>query len=105
MGFLEHQDGGVLANNPTAVALHEAKLLWPKEKLQCVVSVGNGRTIEEPELIQYKPSGILGWETSLQLSRIIDSATDTVSFSKGQFYSWNFYMFSKIMPGGFYVLL
>jgi len=37
------KDGGLIANNPTSIALHECKLLWPGEDIQCVVSLGNGR--------------------------------------------------------------
>ncbi|WKY04234.1 hypothetical protein Q1695_005311 [Nippostrongylus brasiliensis] len=69
------QDGGVIANNPTAIGIHEAKLLWPEERLHCVVSVGNGRSVcdlEQEESLN--PSAL----SSLQkFNRIVDSATDT----------------------------
>jgi hypothetical protein len=41
--LLTLKDGGLIANNPTSIALHECKLLWPGEAIQCVVSLGNGR--------------------------------------------------------------
>lgn len=69
------QDGGVIANNPTAIGIHEAKLLWPEERLHCVVSVGNGRSICDLEQEQSMVPTAL---SSLQkFNRIVDSATDT----------------------------
>ncbi|UXI21433.1 hypothetical protein NH340_JMT07376 [Sarcoptes scabiei] len=75
-----HQDGGILINNPTAVAVHEAKLLWPKEEIQCVVSLGSGRHIP-PHLNKY-PDDCIESDVSLsslkhKITRLIDSATDT----------------------------
>ncbi|CAJ0604214.1 unnamed protein product [Cylicocyclus nassatus] len=70
------QDGGVIANNPTAIGVHEAKLLWPQERFHCVVSVGNGRTVMdfEREEEAAKPASL----SSLQkFNRIVDSATNT----------------------------
>ena len=63
------QDGGLLTNNPTAIAIHECNLLWPREALQCVVSIGTGRyeSIQGPDP---------GSKSSLK-AKVTKSATDT----------------------------
>lgn len=80
-----HQDGGVLQNNPTALALHEAKALWPEEHLQCVVSIGNGQsmpstpTIDGTMYLEHLSELSPARPTSLteKIIKIVDSATDT----------------------------
>lgn len=76
MGDFIHQDGGIMINNPTALAIQESKLLWPTESIHCVVSLGNGR-YEHPK--DHRDPTMSSNYTSLKekLMKIIDSATDT----------------------------
>ena len=71
-----HQDGGILLNNPTAVAIHEAKLLWPNEHIQSVVSLGSGRYIP-PNLFKKDETPVSATSLKTKIIRLIDSATDT----------------------------
>lgn len=67
-----------MVNNPTAVAVHEAKLLWPNKPIQCVISFGTGRTapnsfdsLSEP----FTEVSNSSWKE--KFFAILNSATDT----------------------------
>ncbi|XP_077400304.1 calcium-independent phospholipase A2-gamma [Vanacampus margaritifer] len=69
-----HQDGGLLINNPTALAIHECKCLWPNTPLQCVLSLGTGRH----EVAGKNGShGTTYTSLKAKLTNVISSATDT----------------------------
>ncbi|XP_032444210.1 calcium-independent phospholipase A2-gamma isoform X1 [Xiphophorus hellerii] len=66
-----HQDGGLLINNPTALAIHECKCLWPDTPLQCVVSLGTGRIETAGK------TSVTYTSLKTKLANVISSATDT----------------------------
>ena len=61
-------DGGIVASNPTAVAVHEARSVFPGVPLEMVVSVGTGKFAET------KVPPRVGWDGVV--AQILDSATD-----------------------------
>lgn len=61
-------DGGILASNPTSVAVHEARTVFPDIPVELIVSVGTGRFEE----IKVPPR--VGWDGIV--AQILDSATD-----------------------------
>lgn len=66
-----HQDGGILLNNPCALAVHESRLLWPNQPFQCVLSLGTGRY----DNAKKAPATSTSWRA--KISNLICSATDT----------------------------
>ena len=67
------QDGGLLSNNPTAIALHEANVLWPTAEIQCIVSIGTGRY--EPAASHKQQLDFIPLKD--KLLKIVQSATNT----------------------------
>lgn len=65
------QDGGLLINNPTALAIHECKCLWPNTPLECVVSLGTGR------FESHGKNSTTYTSLKTKLTNVISSATDT----------------------------
>ncbi|KAM8829889.1 calcium-independent phospholipase A2-gamma-like [Synchiropus picturatus] len=66
-----HQDGGIIMNNPCALAVHESRLLWPKQPFQCVLSLGTGRYDNA------KRGSTTSTSLRAKISNLICSATDT----------------------------
>lgn len=79
-----HADGAIVANNPTAVALHETKCIYPGVPIELLVSMGNGQSptnvadvaagIETGKKEKEKEKG-MGWGDVV--GSIVASATST----------------------------
>ncbi|XP_015762755.1 PREDICTED: calcium-independent phospholipase A2-gamma-like [Acropora digitifera] len=65
-------DGGLLTNNPSSIAIHEARRLWPDEPFQCIVSVGTGKYKGRS-----RPSTLEFSSLREKLLKVVASATDT----------------------------
>lgn len=68
MGGEMYCDGGIVASNPTAIAIHEARNIWPDVPIELVVSLGTGGFLEQ------KSAPRIGWDGII--GQIVDSATD-----------------------------
>lgn len=72
------QDGSVILNNPTQIAIHEARKIWPDYNLQCVVSIGLGRPDKFMQEEKYSASSQSPYAPHMKNhERIVNSATDT----------------------------
>ncbi|KAI4872002.1 hypothetical protein NFI96_022505, partial [Prochilodus magdalenae] len=66
-----HQDGGLILNNPCAIAVHESRLLWPNQPFQCILSLGTGRYDNA------RRGSATSTSLRAKISNLISSATDT----------------------------
>ncbi|CAM9615407.1 unnamed protein product [Choristocarpus tenellus] len=87
-----YSDGALLANNPAALAFHEAKHLFPGIPIEAMVSLGTGCFFEERREFE---EPVLGWDG--MINQVIASATETEKtndicmdmLSKDQYFRFN----------------
>lgn len=60
MGGELYCDGGIVASNPAAVAIHEARTIYPNVPIELVVSCGTGAFEEEKSAPRIGWDGIIG---------------------------------------------
>ena len=60
MGGELYCDGGIVASNPAAVAIHEARTIYPNVPIELIVSCGTGAFVEEKSAPRIGWDGIIG---------------------------------------------
>lgn len=63
-------DGALVANNPTAIALQEAKVLYPGIPVELVLSIGTGYYVDTQSDLKS-----IGWDKLI--NQLVASTTDT----------------------------
>ncbi len=71
---LDFQDGGMVCNNPTRMAMEEAKLLFPGRQIGLVVSVGSGN-------MQYPPESEMEHEAHSEVGSVTSAVNDAFTVS------------------------
>jgi hypothetical protein len=75
------QDGAVVANNPSVVALQEARLLWPDAPIDVFVSVGTGSTPagrRDRGMSSYVDTGNILIESATSVERVHEALATTL---------------------------
>lgn len=71
MGGELYCDGGIVASNPAAVAIHEARTIYPNVPIELVVSCGTGAFEEEKSAPRIGWDGIIGKIYNTVLQKLI----------------------------------
>ncbi|KAL4853631.1 Phospholipase A I [Chlorella vulgaris] len=80
------QDGAVVANNPTLVAMQEARLLWPEHSVDAVISLGVGLappSRREKGMTSFMDTGAILIESSTSVSRVEEAAATLLPLVPG----------------------
>jgi predicted acylesterase/phospholipase RssA len=70
---VNYVDGGIVANNPTMIAVQEAKAIWPGRPIGCIVSIGTGKSVA----MEQTKAGLTYWA-----GKMVSMATDTYRVHK-----------------------
>jgi len=70
---LRYVDGGIVANNPSSIAVQEARAIWPGRPIGCIASIGTGESVATGE----SKAGLTYWA-----GKMLSMPTDTYRIHK-----------------------
>lgn len=86
IGDFRFQDGATTANNPAAIAVQEARLLWPDTPIDCIVSIGVGSvpvSKREKSSSQLLENGSVLIESACSVERVDEVLSATLTMIPG----------------------